>query len=94
MVKEAQEAMAKEKAAENETTRERAANELTVQAQEKMKKVTAKAKARQYNTVAVGPKELAQGLLKIVGTGTRRLAETGKQAPARKEQIVDFYIQL
>ena len=60
----------------------------------KTKKAKAKARARKYNTVATLPKAPAQEMPKTVGIGTRRLAETGKQAIARKRKPnVDFYMQ-
>ena len=92
--KEAQEEKVREKEAEKARKRDRVANELKVQVKEKTTKVKAKAKARKYNTVATMSKVLAQGMPKIVGIGTHRLVETGKQAHARKQKPnVDFYMQ-
>ena len=87
--KEAQEAKVKARKAEKATKVKAKARKV-----KKTKKVKAKAKARKYNTVATLSKVPAQGMPKIVGIGTRRLAETGKRAHARKRKPnVDFYMQ-
>ena len=88
--KEAQE----EKVREKEAEKARKAKAKAKAKARKKRKVKAKAKARKYNTVATMSKVLAQGMPKIVGIGTDRLVETGKQAHARKQKPnVDFYMQ-